>query len=393
MINKFFKDAEFIILDGCDEAIGFGPWLSKEIKSLSFSHSVSEKVAIKGFINAYVPPDLYAKIKFNNKSKKVSIVKPLSELDFERLAVANKGPVGDAIKKLLAKYRKENRKIVLTSRVSVPLDLSKDFFVTTLKGFSDRQLEQFYKKWFAGTDKSNEDVLGFLDKHEYLKETSRLPMIATIIAAIHENGYDLPHSKSDLYGKRFDLLLDKWQLIKGVSFRGRVKAEDKFVLLMRMALALHFAHRRRFQKGDLERIWNEGFSRIYPDYSCEELMWELQVGNGIIYPEGGGEYSLGHLSYQEFLVANAIMRTQRQNYLAGKYFDPWWKNVIIFYAGVCGDVSTLLEAIHSRHTLVDEKGLISDIVSEARFTSPVVIDFLRDGLETDLFKDKDFSER
>lgn len=386
-IKQYLNNTTLFVLDGCDEAECFGESLGYEIVSLAFPKEISEKVSGSEQVLVDIPYDLRSSIVYNNKSKRLIITEPLGQFDFERLLKLNYGPIVDIIKKLRTRYRKRCPKVIVTSRLAKPLQLPANFFTTSLNGFNDLQLSNFFTKWLADTKQSPENVTEFLNENNYIKEVARLPMIATIIAALYENDYDLPQSKSDLYNKRFDLLLDKWQVTKGVVLRGYVKPRDKFVLLMRLALTLHIHHKRRFEKENLEKIWKEGFHRIYPNYSVDELLWELQVCNGVIYNEGGKQYSLGHLSYQEFLVANALIRLQKLHLLANTYFDHWWKNVIIFTAGLCGDVSVLLERLHSKMPLVNDRGILSEIANEARFTSPVVMDFLKDGLDEDAFDD------
>lgn len=387
--TKFLKEADVVILDGCDEAYGFGEWLGKEIRKLSFSKKIYATVPKKRGIQIDIPEDLQDRVGINIRSHKLSITGPLSEYDLERLVKGNPGTMGRCLRKIYDDYKDKNPQIVLTSRIATPLGLADDFYIAELRGFSNKQLTRFFEKWFSKSEKSHLEIIDFLDENEYVKEIARLPMIATIIAALYQSGYDLPHSKCDLYAKRFDLLFGQWAVAKGIAGRGRVKGSDKYVLLMRLALRLHRAHQRRFTGKDLENIWREGFERLYPNYGVDELLWELRVCDGVIQSEGDGDYSLGHLSYQEFLAAHEIMRSSKFKMLVDRYFNSWWKNVMIFYAGLCSDISEFLEAIHRKHVLVEQKGLLSDIMNEARFTSPAVRDYLRDGLESGAFDDED----
>ena len=40
--------------------------------------------------------------------------------------------------------------------------------------------------------------------------------------------------------------------------------------------------------------------------TLEELLWELQHSNNVITAMGEDEFSFGHLSYQEYLVAREL---------------------------------------------------------------------------------------
>lgn len=384
-IRKYKETAPLIILDGCDESAGFETWLSEKIHKFAFPEKIEEKIKGRGYVSPNIPHDLKGKVKYIPEEKLIRLKSAISVYDLKRLVNLNSGKVEKALGKIMEKY-KHLPKVILTTRTVRPLHLDSNYNYLHLEGFSDSQLKLFFEKLLLEKRKSDA-VMEFLNTHDYIKEIARFPMTATIIASLYENGYDLPTSKTDLYHKRFDLLLDRWQRVKHLDDHNRVKPSDKMFLLSRLALKLHLNHQRRFTQQDVLEIWESGLSKHYPQYSCANLMSELEIYNGVISHEGGNEYTMGHLSYQEYLAANSIMMTQQQKFLVKQYFDPWWQNVIIFHAGLCGDVSSFLEEAQRKHPLVNDGGLLAEIKNEARFTSPITQDFLKIGLELDLFTD------
>lgn len=382
-IRKYIQLAELIIIDGCDESPGFLSWLSEIINKFIYPTKLVEKIRSKGFIKVNIPNDLYGKVTYDPDVLEITIETPLDHFDYLRLIEMNDATVAKSFQSIHEKH-KSFPKFILTTRTEKPLNLPNNMFYMNLAGFSDMQLKTFFNKRFYNDTKAVEEIMKFLSENEYIKEMTRLPMNATVIAALYENKYDLPSSKTDLYTKRFDLLLEKWQKAKGINLC-KIKSSDKLFLLSRLALQLHIKHERNFNKEQVIDIWNTGISRNYPDVTPEEVITELEIYNGVIFSEGTGSYNLGHLSYQEYLTAHSMLR-QKQKYLVDNYFDPWWQNVIIFYSGLCGDVSEFLTQVQNKHMLINKGGLIEEILKEARLTAPVTFDFIEE-LVLDPFDD------
>lgn len=368
-----------VILDGCDEAATFGRKIANEIRSLAFAEPIESRVDCDHRIDVAVPKDLRGSITYDAESRTLQLIKPISVMDFDRLAERNRNScISDAVCRLMQEYRQRNPRVILTTRTSARLLPIEGFTTFSLLPFDDEQLLTFYKKWFRASPESCKPIMNFLEHNAYVKEIARVPMIATLIATLYENSYDLPRSRSEIYVQRFDLLLRKWDIVKGIASRSVFRADDKLIILRRLALRLHEHHRRSFGVQDIADLWDEAMYELYPDHSVEDLLWELAVVNNVIGVSGGREYSLGHLSYQEFLAAGAIMHGQMQHVLVSNVSDPWWRNVLLFFAGLCADIGSFLAEIQESDPLSDRSGLLEAMIKEARFTSPAVRDFMRD---------------
>jgi hypothetical protein len=112
--------------------------------------------------------------------------------------------------------------------------------------------------------------------------------------------------------------------------------------------------------------------------TVDELLTELQVSNSLIVAEGAGNYTLGHLSYQEYLVALAVVHEQRASLLADRFYEPYWRQVVIFYAGIAGNAERLLEMVQGRSPLVNQEGLLDELNQEARYTPEHVRAFIEE---------------
>ena len=124
-------------------------------------------------------------------------------------------------------------------------------------------------------------------------------------------------------------------------------------------------------------VWSGGISELYPEVTLEKLINELHHSNNLITYLGDEEYSFGHLSYQEYLVAKEIVNIQEPSFLVNKIDNPWWSQVLIFYAGIAGNIDRLFAMIQARRPIARRNPLIIEMSSEARYSSPALKSFLK----------------
>jgi len=172
--------------------------------------------------------------------------------------------------------------------------------------------------------------------------------------------------------------LEDWDRNKCVPKRNNVRRVDKIVFLSRLALILHATHQREFTRKEVERIWDDAIRGLYPNVTVDDLINELVMSNGVIIKASSTTYTLGHLSYQEYLAALAILNCQKEAQLLKCFQNRWWREVIVFYSGLRSDISSLLEKIQMKHGLDSNDGLLEEMMEEARFTKPVIRDVIRD---------------
>ena len=383
-ILDYMKNTNLIILDGCNEAATFGEQLGSDIKDLAKGRLKGATVNLREKKDRIsIPSDLTNNMELESYQKKYSKVcpnGPLRYFDFSRLKLSNPSIRRD-IDKFESEYEKVNCPLIITTRDDAPLSLPMGFYRMSLNPFTEEQLNEFITKWFKKSKTSIIGLIEFLESNPHVKEICRRPLIATMVVTMHEKGFDLPHSKSEVYAQRFQLLLRDWDYSKGVPHRNIINSNDKMMLLTRLAYMLHSKKKRQFSKMDIEEIWLSGFKHLYSEVTVDYLLWELRVCNGIIELQEEGTYSLGHLSFQEFLAARGVLLFGGERALMERFYDPWWREVFIFFAGLSGDISKMLETFMSRFGLDENNGMLREMTAEARFTSPVILDFVRNALE------------
>ena len=150
----------------------------------------------------------------------ITLLKPIHPRDFGRLEGLNAGlPSTTILEALRNAQEKQTTRLILTSRTVDPLTLGPDYAVFHVLPFTDSQLDQFFRKWFVDDAATYERVSTFIRQNSHVRTICKTPMVATLVAALEENGYELPKSKTDIYHKRFDLLLEKWDSLRKVPTR------------------------------------------------------------------------------------------------------------------------------------------------------------------------------
>lgn len=389
MARDAVAQAKVIIVDGCDEAATFGTALGQQIRALAFPRSVAVAADRTTIGNMTIPNRLRNVVKIKGKKPAISVTRMLEEVELAQWKNANSDPkVHELIAALHRACLDSVPQVIVSTRDDRPLDLGRTFMSLSLLPLDDERLSQFFSTWFSESPSDAKAIMSFLKQNPHIGDVCRVPITAAIVASLRENRYDLPQSRTELYESYFDLMIERWDQVKHVRQRNQVRPKDKRMVLRKLAWHLHTDHKRLFGLELLDAIWSSRLAARYPGVSVRDVLDELQYANSLVFQEGGTEYSLGHLSFQEFLAAEAAVYGAHQKQLVEYFTDPWWSQVISFYAGKCGDIEDLIAGIHTKHGAnATAYPLFSEVFSEARFTSERLRK-LADDLRSD-YRDRD----
>jgi hypothetical protein len=377
------------LIDGCDEAATFGSQLAAELSRFAAHGELVEPVNPEYRGTFHVPIDLRSGILHlkGRHGSRLVLREPLHSIDFDRLIFANGGTDFEVPLETLRRRSFELLpRLYVTSRPSSKFRPPADFVRLRIRPFTNVQVEAFFKRWFTATPEVADKAVAYLRKTPRMLEVCQTPLVASIVAGLLETGQPLPHSKAEVYARRLDLLLERWDQVRRVPVRCLISAAEKRAILRKLALEMHEEHTRTVGIDRIAEIWNAGPSERYQGVQVETLIEELIVANSVLLDEGSGRYSLGgHLSYQEFLAAEAVIFQGRKSVLIKNLHDPWWHQVVVFYAGLVGDMSNFLDAVARRRgfstSIMD---VLREINAEAKFTSPLTRQVLQDMLEEGL---------
>ncbi len=248
--------------------------------------------------------------------------------------------------------RKEfaNVRFIITSRFAGYLRKSRlegSCLELSIRDFTENEVEAFLVKWFETVEtalhpsedenrweeKGRDDALALVEKinqSDHIKKLAVNPLMLQIIALVHrDRGTTLPQRRVELYEECTNVLLEKWDMAKGLNVL--LTAKEARQIMQPLALWLHEEDERRsapvekILKGVGESLEDIGKSQI----ESEALLKNIRDRSGIFMGYSENEYGFTHLSFQEYLAAEEIRNTIKIETLIKNYGQRWWKEVIL----------------------------------------------------------------
>ena len=361
--------------------------LQDDIAKLAFAGRIDVQVptaADGSWDQIVIPEEIGSRITYDTRKHMLSFIAPVGSSEFNRILRLNIGTIFEKpLRDAYGVHKARDPLLAVTCRESAEIRLPHAFLRLRLEPFTDVQMHLFFQRWLHRTGFSAEPILQLLNQNANLREICRTPIIASIVAGLHEGGSDLPRSRTEVYQKRFELLLRRWDAVKQVRRQTVVRPEDKLRFLAEVAFHVHSKHHRVFTSSDAKEVWNQSLAVAYENVDFNDVMVEIQRVHDVAPYQGRGEYSLGHLSFQEYLCAYNCVNRQRSVFLIKHLGDPWWRRVCVFFVGITGDASPFMDAIVGSVELFANRDFLHKLRSEAAFTSKAALDFLHDSSDSD----------
>jgi formylglycine-generating enzyme required for sulfatase activity/energy-coupling factor transporter ATP-binding protein EcfA2 len=251
---------------------------------------------------------------------------------------------------------------VVTSRIVGyigPARLGEGYSTTTIRDFSLADVERFLTNWHRlvavgqmGPGDSAEayaagqtrQLLGAIEANERIRDLAINPLMLTVIAMVHRDRVKLPDRRAELYAEAVDVLLGKWEeakgmqevpILEGVPF----DTGDRRLVLQSVALRMHEGEQKEVAAADLRRWLGGMFHQMVGDRRAAEravdrFLRVIEERTGLLVARGEGVYAFSHLTFQEYLTAQAVAaRDEYVAYTLNRVPDPWWREVILLEAG------------------------------------------------------------
>ena len=277
--------------------------------------------------------------------------------------------------------RKEYSKIIVSTRIAHDTKTKDVAFTVTLSPFNENERDLFFNNWFKDNTELYGIVTDLVKNHKDIDFHTRLPLVATITASLIQHGFK-PTTRSEIYEYRLELLLSKWDKSRGVN---RTKIDDpkaKRRFLRKLAFDVHSCSGRRRTFGIEEA--RESFENSLGNWgykqSFENMMEDLIVASGVIVEEGHGIYSFGHLSFQEHLVGEYMVeKNLPYGQITNKMASDWWREPLLFYSSIKGDLRDLLEYIaQQKDGLFSYARVLDPMLKYAPFSPPGAVEVLKE---------------
>lgn len=215
-----------------------------------------------------------------------------------------------------------------------------------------RAMRELIEKILGKGRKSTDILRAVLESGLHLS-LPQTPLVVTILALLHEQEYidEIPSNLADLYDMVMQVYLGRWS---PGQFGGRSGIEEynvKVELLKRIALEMHLKRRTSLPLDELQNLAAD-YLRSRGHADLLGVVLESLHGNAgvlqLMKEDGEDQESVAfiHLSFQEFFAARRLDdKRDMVGGLTAQFSDPWWGNVLTFYAGIRKDVPEIVDAI------------------------------------------------
>ncbi len=216
--------------------------------------------------------------------------------------------------------RFQNNYFVITSRIAAVQYTFEQFKEVEIADFDEQQIAKFAVNWFQIQDPLKaEQFLQKLQQNQRLKELANSPLILTLLCLAFEEIADFPTNKSELYKEAVDILLKKWDVMRGIE-RNQYKQlspQRKKDLLSQIAWNTFVSGEYFFKQKFIEQQITD-YIRNLPDTNTdleavqldsEAILKSLEAQHSLLVERAKGIYSFSHITFQEYFVAHKVVYT------------------------------------------------------------------------------------
>lgn len=262
---------------------------------------------------------------------------------------------------LVATYP-ENRYIISSRIVGYTVPLSSGFRSFKLEDFNDDDVEKFVRQWYAAVEvsagrkvtdkkiieKHTEGLVNDILRTPQVRNLSVNPLLLSIISLVHWNRLKLPEKRVDLYEECTLALLGYWDQGKGIM--GSIPPTQKRVILEDIAYNMQLKKVQEISEDGLMELLRLELPRIGADLDqVTDFLTEIKERSGLLIERGARVFAFSHLTFQEFLTARYIFRTNQSEIIMDKIEDDQWQEVLLLYCGL-QDASQIVETLLQRPT-------------------------------------------
>ena len=244
------------------------------------------------------------------------------------------------------------------------------FTEVEMANFDDAQIEAYIKNWFDSTPhqyryqldkemKTAEQCWKALNTigHHATKELARNPLLLTLLCMVYDNSQNFPRNRADLYEKALSIFLEEWAAEKRIRREESISQYLDIAAEKRMLseiAAKNFEENRLFFSKDelINQIqkFGEGDANTPSTFNASNILEAILVDQGLFVEQVSGSYSFSHLTFQEYLTANYVVRDTRsiQGLVSEHLHDEQWQEVFLLAAGRMHAADDLLLKMESK---------------------------------------------
>ena len=235
----------------------------------------------------------------------------------------------------------------------------------SIKSFNRKQQQEFINKWYLaqakffsrGEDEEHQEqaknkankqaknLIGQIEQQKELVAMAINPLLLNMIAFYHSSrdGQRLPPYRANLYREICKLQLGDRPIFRSIDLLLDVSESQQ--VLQELALGMMEQNLASLEKEQLIQVLQPKLLAIDDAVDTEKFIKEITDISELLVEAEKDEYEFAHLTFQAFLAAEEIKRLKREDFLVEKWEESWWKDTILFYAGLVKNPNNLLQKL------------------------------------------------
>ena len=263
--------------------------------------------------------------------------------------------------------RYSQNRFIASCRIAAYKGGFKRFTEVEMADFDDTQIHTYIKNWFDSTPyqhrKQLDEEMGTAEQcwetlnapeHQATKELARTPLLLTLLCMVYDNSQNFQRNRASLYEDAFNIFLKEWaaekRVNRGASINQYLDIADEKRMLSKIAAENLEANRLFFTEDELIaqiQDFGEGNANTPKTFNAPKVLETILIDQGLFVEQVRGSYSFSHLTFQEYLTANYIIRDTRSiKGLAKKHLlNEQWREVFLLTSGLMHEADDLLVAM------------------------------------------------
>ncbi|TVQ46103.1 MAG: NACHT domain-containing protein [Gloeocapsa sp. DLM2.Bin57] len=265
---------------------------------------------------------------------------------------------------------------VITCRTAAKTLTIKGFTDVEIAAFTQEQITAFAIKWFTALTKTNardggEKATEFIEKLNLpenlsFRKLTVSPLFLHLACWIFDRHGQFPFKETEFYKQCLDLLLGKWDEIRGVErdevYRGFILPQ-KIKLLSQIAAATFEQGSYFFKKLTIQAYIGD-YIRSLPnaptepeelEIDSEAILQAIELQHGILTERMHGIFSFSYLAFQEYFTARKIVASYNLQplekvleSLVGHITEPRWREIFILTSSMLRSADSLVQLMKQK---------------------------------------------
>jgi predicted NACHT family NTPase len=249
---------------------------------------------------------------------------------------------------------------IVTCRTAGKIHNLNGFIDVETSPFSSEQIAEFAQKWFATfiknpTQDTHQQAIQFIQLLELphnlrFRQLAATPLFLHLACWIFVHQGQFPSSESEFYKQCLDLLLGKWDEIRGVQ-RDTISPEfalpQKLKLLSEIAIKTFERGEYFFEKQTIQQYISDYLGQLSDapidseelQLASEDILKAIALQHGLLTERSRGIFSFSHLAFHEYFTARSIVMNsylksleEALEELITHVVEPRWREVFLLTA-------------------------------------------------------------